>query len=55
MADIAGPITQETILGDLRIKNDKAHKRATDRAIEDMGKTAAELKNLNDLRKNKMI
>ena len=51
MADIAGPITQETILGDLRIKNDKAHKRATDRAIEDMGKTAAELKNLNDLRK----
>ena len=51
MADVAGPITQETILGDLRIKNDKAHKRATDRAIEDMGKTAAELKNLNDLRK----
>ena len=51
MADISGPITQETILGQIRAKNDRTHKRNTDRALEDLGKTQEELKNLNDLRK----
>ena len=51
MADISGPITQETILGEIRAKNDRTHKRNTDRALEDLGKTQEELKNLNDLRK----
>ena len=51
MADMSGPITQETILGKIRQKNDRDHERSTNRAIEDLGKTQTELKNLNDLRK----
>ena len=42
---------KETDLGKIRESNEKTHKRNTDRAIQDMGKTQRELKNLNDLRK----
>ena len=51
MRDVAGEISQETILGEIRAKNDRTHERNNKRALEDLGKTQEELKNLNDLRK----
>ena len=44
-------VTEEHMLQKIREDNAKKHERDSNRAIEDLGKTQAELKNLNDLRK----
>ena len=44
-------VKEEHMLQKIREDNAKKHERDSNRAIEDLGKTQAELKNLNDLRK----
>jgi hypothetical protein len=44
-------VTEEHMLQKIREDNAKKHERDSNRTIEDLGKTQAELKNLNDLRK----
>lgn len=50
-AKISETKKQEHDLQKIREDNAKKHERDSNRAIEDLGKTQAELKNLNDLRK----
>jgi hypothetical protein len=44
-------VKEEHMLRDLQEKFSRDHERDTNRQLEDLGKTAAELKNINDIRK----
>jgi len=50
-ANTSEAVKEEHMLQKIREDNAKKHERDSNRAIEDLGKTQAELKNLNDLRK----
>jgi len=50
-ANTSKVVKEEHMLQKIREDNAKKHERDSNRAIEDLGKTQAELKNLNDLRK----